>query len=178
MAEGLARTYAGIREKGTEIRKKMANAGGFLKYAPMLMIIIAAISGVFRIKEGTFFDADTTTAARTQYQQNAPSTSQQRPQQEARREAVRPPIVCTHQERLLVDSRSWRQALETPGCEFHISRGRGPVLEMRINKDDTTIRDFPETGAPKYNSPAWVMEFRLKGSSTQPVAITVQHVRP
>lgn len=87
-------------------------------------------------------------------------------------------VVCDHQERLLVDSRSWKQALETPGCEFHISRGRGPILEMRINKDNATIRDFPETGAPKYNSPAWVMEFRLKGPTTQPVAITVQHVRP
>ncbi len=175
MAEGLARTYAGVREKGTEIRKKMAKAGGFLKYGPMLVIILAVISGAFRLKdEGTILDTNTSTTT-IRPQQNAPSVARLQPQQEVRRYSV---TDCGPPEQLRIKTTQPVLVVGRLGCRMKWDRQAiGGVIKVKINKDPSTERDWGvTTGNTNYgNTPVNLVEFRLSENGT-PVGVLVEFI--
>ncbi len=178
MAEGLARTYAGVREKGTEIRKKMTKAGGFLKYGPVLMIILAVISGIFRIKEeGTIFDTNTSAARHTTSSRTAVVPQRQ---VEVSRTRQVTPTICDNQTRMEVTSTSWSEASHTPGCRLNWARSTHPgilLVEYHFSGGKRSM-ECPIGCRLDDSREVHTYRFRVKPGTGEKVVVLVKDIPP
>lgn len=88
---------------------------------------------------------------------------------------------CSGTEKVVIKTTEWHPVYESPPCDWEWERsGAGGILEVRINKDNGSIRNFPIGGAPHYDRSQrfGILEFRLKDSTQEPTVVMVHFVMP
>lgn len=167
MADGYAKAYSDIRDKGTSTRKKTKGTGGaFRKIIVGILVGLIVVSGAFRLKEERFFDTDSSPQAP---QQATPAASRPAHRQQE--------VVCNHKRRLEVTPTTWSSATYTPGCRWEWKRSANPgVLQVRYDDEpESAARDCPlgcriNDGNKKIHT----LRFRVKPGTAEKIVVVVE----